>query len=145
MHELTLCESILDILDDEQRRRGFVGLKRLVIEIGRFGCVDADALRFALETTTRGTWMAGARFDIARTPGRLHCLDCAADIEVDDRFDLCPRCGGTRLLRIGGDEMRLVEMEVAWPGRAPTTGEPAAGQAAAHPSAEDAACASLSR
>lgn len=129
MHELTLCESILDILDEEQRRRGFVGLRRLRIRIGRFGCVDPDALLFALETTTRGSWMEGARFEIERTPGRLHCLDCAADIEVTERFDVCPTCAGTRLERTGGDEMRLVEMEVVWPGRAPvaeTAGEGAA-------------------
>lgn len=131
MHELTLCESILDILEDERRQRGFVGLARLTIEIGRFGCVDPDALVFALETTTRGSWMAGARFEIVRTPGRLHCLDCEADIEVVETFEVCPSCAGTRLLRSGGDEMRLREMEVAWPRRAP----------AAERAGEGAACA----
>ena len=69
MHELTLCESILDILDDEKRRRGFAALRRLRMEIGRFGCIDPDALVYALETTTRGTWLEGTVFEVDRRPG----------------------------------------------------------------------------
>lgn len=119
MHELTLCEQILDILDDERRRRGFVALRRLAIEIGRFGCVDPDALVFALETTTRGGWLDGTAFEVTRLPGRVTCLDCDADVEIEERVYACPTCGSTRLARSGGDEMRLVEMEVIWPKAAP--------------------------
>lgn len=135
MHELTLCESILDILDDEKRRRGFLGLRRLRIEIGRFGCVDPDALVFALETTTRGGPFEGAIFEVIRLPGRLSCLDCGSTIDVDAPLLACPNCGGVRLARGGGDELRLAEMEVTWPAPRPLP----------HPAPEDTACASPCR
>lgn len=112
MHELTLCEALLDLLDEEQARRGFRSLRRLRLEIGRFGCIDPDALVYAFEVTTRNTWLDGATIEVDRPPGRARCLDCGDDVEVFDRLADCPRCGGPRLLPTGGDEMRLVEMEI---------------------------------
>lgn len=112
LHELTLCEQILDILDDEKRRRGFRALRRLKLEIGRFGCIDADALVYAFDVTTRGSWLEGTLVEVDRPPGRVHCLDCDRMIEVETRVTDCPHCGGVRLMPIGGDEMRLVEMEI---------------------------------
>ena len=112
MHELTLCEALLDLLDEEKAKRGFRALTRIKLEIGRFGCLDPDALVYAFEVTTRGGWLEGARIEVDRPPGRARCLDCGADVEVADRLADCPNCGGIRLLPTGGDEMRLVEMEI---------------------------------
>jgi len=112
MHELTLCEALLDILDDEKRRRGFARLKRIKLEIGRFSCVDADALTYAFEITTRGTWLDGVTVDVDRPPGFVECLDCGAKAQVDDRLAACPQCHGQRLQPIGGDEMKIVEIEI---------------------------------
>ncbi|MBV5264558.1 hydrogenase maturation nickel metallochaperone HypA [Pinisolibacter aquiterrae] len=112
MHELTLCEALLDLLDDEKARRGFRALRRLKLEIGRFGCIDPDALVYAFDVTTRDTWLDGAKIEVDRRPGRARCLDCGADVEVPDRLADCPRCGGRRLMPTGGDQMRLVEMEI---------------------------------
>ena len=112
MHELTLCESLLDILDDEKRRRGFSALRRLRLEIGRFGCIDPETLVYAFGVTTRGSWLEGAVIEVDRPPGRVRCLDCSADIEVDEPLVACPQCAGQRLMRNGGDELRLIEMEV---------------------------------
>lgn len=112
MHELTLCESILDTLDRQKAELGFSAVKRLKLEIGRFACVDPDALVYAFEVTTRGGWLDGATVEVLRPPGRAECLDCGQTVEIEDRFDLCPHCGGARLRTIGGSEMRLVEMEI---------------------------------
>jgi len=112
MHELTVCEAILDILDEEKRVRRFSALRRLKLEIGRLSCVDADALVYAFEVTTRGSWLEGATIEVVRPPGLVKCLDCGADVEIEDRLADCPRCGGSRFEPIGGDQMRLVEMEI---------------------------------
>ena len=113
MHELTLCEAILDALDAQKRQHGFSAVRRLRLEIGRFACIDPDALIYAFEVTTRGGWLDGTEVEVLRPPGHARCLDCEADVEIAERFDLCPRCGGARLRVERGDQMRLVDMEVA--------------------------------
>ena len=112
MHELTFCESLLDILDEERRRRRFAALRRVKLEVGRFACLDPEALVWAFGITSRGTWLEGALIEVDRPPGRVHCLDCGADAAVEDRLADCPTCGGSRLEPVGGEEARLVEMEI---------------------------------
>ncbi|TBW40334.1 hydrogenase maturation nickel metallochaperone HypA [Siculibacillus lacustris] len=113
MHELTLCDSLIEILAQERATRRFASVRRLRLEIGRFGCIDPEALAYAFDVSTRGTFLDGALLEIERPAGRAHCLDCGADVEVETRLDACPACGGERLSPTGGDEMRLIEMEVA--------------------------------
>jgi hydrogenase nickel incorporation protein HypA/HybF len=33
-------------------------------------------------------------------------------VEIAERLDPCPRCGGGRLVPVAGDEMRIKDMEV---------------------------------
>jgi hydrogenase nickel incorporation protein HypA/HybF len=116
LHELTICESLIEMLAEERRSRGFAAVRRLTVEIGRFSCLDPEALRFAFEVTTRDTFLGGATLVIERPAARAHCLDCGTDFEIRERTDGCPACSGARLNTTGGDRMRLVEMEVVGPG-----------------------------
>ena len=44
--------------------------------------------------------------------GRAMCYDCVAEVEIAERLSPCPLCGGGRLMPVGGDEMRIKDMEV---------------------------------
>ncbi|MBK5958600.1 hydrogenase maturation nickel metallochaperone HypA [Rhodoplanes elegans] len=112
MHELTICDSLIGMLAEERRRRGFRTVTRLRIEIGTLSCLDPEALRFAFDVSTRETFLHGTVLEIDRPPGRATCLDCGADVAVSSRLDACPHCGGVRLDPHGGDQLRLIEMEI---------------------------------
>ena len=112
MHELTICEALLESIDAERETRGFSRVKRVRVEVGRFSCLDPEALAYAFDILTRGTFAEHAALDILRPPGRATCLDCGATVEVDTRLEDCPACNGGRLKPVGGTEMRFIEMEV---------------------------------
>jgi hydrogenase nickel incorporation protein HypA/HybF len=112
MHELTICEALLERIDEEHQARKFSRVCRVRLEIGRFSCVDPDALRYAFEILNRGTFLEHAALEIDQPLGRAVCLDCGAAVEVESRQDDCPSCGGSRLKPTGGDSMRFIEMEV---------------------------------
>lgn len=112
MHELTICDNLIDMLAAERRKRRFTAVTRLKIEIGRLSCLDPEALRYAFDISVRDTFMHGATLEIERPRGRATCLDCGTAVEVDTRLDACPHCGGVRLDPAGGDQMRLIEMEI---------------------------------
>lgn len=112
MHEMSLCESILQIMEDQARAQDFGRVKTVWLEIGRLSGVEVDALRFAFEAVTRDSLAAGARLEIIDQPGQAWCMQCSRNIDVTARFDPCPLCGGHQVQVTGGDEMRIKELEV---------------------------------
>ncbi|MGQ9371035.1 hydrogenase maturation nickel metallochaperone HypA [Azospirillum sp. ST 5-10] len=113
MHELTICQALLDRIAEERAARAFHRVVRVRVEVGRFGCLEPDSLRFAFDVISRDTFMQGAVLEIDEPPGRAVCLDCGAAVEVDSRLAACPVCQGLRLDPTGGDSLRFIEMEVA--------------------------------
>lgn len=113
MHEISICNALLDRIEAERGARKFSRVRRVRIEIGQFSCVEPDALRYAFELMTRGSLLEGATLELDRPPGRATCLACGAEVEVASRTDLCPACRTGALRVTGGDGMRFVEMEVS--------------------------------
>ncbi|WP_068114258.1 hydrogenase maturation nickel metallochaperone HypA [Tropicimonas marinistellae] len=112
MHEMALCEGIRGIIQDQARAQNFSRVRRLRLEIGRFAGVQKEALAFAFDVVMRGSEAEGAELEMLDLPGRAVCYDCEAEVEIDDRFAPCPRCGGGKLMPTGGSEMRILDMEV---------------------------------
>ena len=112
MHEMSLCESVLRIIESEAPVQGFSRVTRVCLEIGRLAGVEVEAMRFGFDVVTAGSLAAGARLDIERVPGGAWCFACRSEVEVAKRFDPCPRCGGFQLEVVRGDEMRIKELEV---------------------------------
>lgn len=112
MHELTICEALLERIAAERDVRSFARVCRVRLEIGRFSCLDPEALRYAFEIMNRGTFLEHAVLEIDQPLGQAVCLDCGAKVEILSRQDDCPSCKGGRLKPTGGDGMRFIEMEV---------------------------------
>ncbi|MCE8471606.1 hydrogenase maturation nickel metallochaperone HypA, partial [Rhodovulum sulfidophilum] len=74
--------------------------------------VEKPALEFAFDVVMRGSPAEGARLEMIDLPGRAMCYDCAEEVEIENRLDPCPRCGGGKLMPVAGDEMRIKDMEV---------------------------------
>jgi hydrogenase nickel incorporation protein HypA/HybF len=112
MHELSVCEALFDMIAKEREARRFTRVCRVRLAVGRFSCLEPEALRYAFEILIRETFLEHATLEIDCPPGRAVCLDCGAEIEVESRLDDCPLCKGGRLKPTGGDDMRFIEMEV---------------------------------
>jgi len=112
MHELSLCEGIRGIVEEQARTHGFARVTTLRLEIGQFAGVEKEALAFAFDVAMRGSPAEGARLEMIDLAGRAMCYDCMTEVEIEDRLSPCPRCGGGRLLPVAGDEMRIKDMEV---------------------------------
>ncbi|MFF5077280.1 hydrogenase maturation nickel metallochaperone HypA [Actinoplanes sp. NPDC000266] len=108
MHELSITQSIVDICCDRAAGRRVVSVRVL---IGALTAVLPDAMHFCFDVATRGTAAEGARLDIERRAGAVHCQDCGADTELTDFLLLCP-CGSADVRVVAGNELHIVSMEV---------------------------------
>ena len=112
MHEMSLCESIVQILEDESRRQGFGRVLRVRLEIGQLAGVEPEAMHFGFEAVTHGTIAEGAALEIIDLPGAAWCLACSRTVAVTQRFDACPYCGGYQLQVTDGEQLRIKDLDV---------------------------------
>jgi hydrogenase nickel incorporation protein HypA/HybF len=112
MHEMSLCEGVLQILQDHARSQGFRKVKRVWLEIGALSGVDPEAMRFGFDAVMQGTLAEGAVLEVIALSGQAWCLPCSRTVPVKARYDACPECGSYQLQITGGDEMRIKELEV---------------------------------
>jgi hydrogenase nickel incorporation protein HypA/HybF len=112
MHEMSLCEGIRRVVDQAASDPGIARVTRVRLEIGRFAGVEKPALEFAWDVVMRGSKAEGAALEMIDLPGRALCYDCMETVEIEQRLDPCPNCGGGKLMPDGGDEMRIKDMEV---------------------------------
>ena len=109
---MSLCESILQVIEQSAVEQGYSRVKTVWLEIGQLSGVELEAMRFGFEVVTRGSLADGARLEIVELPGQAWCMKCAKTVRVAQRFDECPACGSYQLQVTGGEEMRIKELEV---------------------------------
>lgn len=113
MHEMSLAEGVLQIIEDASRGPdGFARVKTVVLEIGRLSSVQPEAMAFCFDAVTRGTLADGAKLEIIEIPGQGFCLSCQRSVPLDQVYDPCPECGEVPVQATGGTEMRVRELEV---------------------------------
>jgi len=112
MHEMSLAESVVQIIEDYARREGFARVRAVWLEIGSLSGVETEAMRFCFDAASRATPAEGARLEIVELPGTAWCMKCSESVAVAARHDPCPRCRGYQLQVTGGTDMRVKELEV---------------------------------
>jgi len=111
MHEMSLAEGVLQIVEDAARREGLRRVRAVWLEIGRLSSVMPEAMRFCFDVVTRQSVADGARLEIVETPGAAWCLKCSEPAVIDALGDACPRCGSYQLQITDGTQMRVKELE----------------------------------
>jgi hydrogenase nickel incorporation protein HypA/HybF len=112
VHEMSLSQGMLELIEEGARREGFAKVKTVWLEIGRLATVEAEALRFCFDVVTRGSCAEGAQLVIEHTPGQAWCLACDSSVVIEATLADCPKCGSARLQVTGGSDMRIKELEV---------------------------------
>ena len=94
MHELSIANSIVEIVGDQVLQQGGGRITGVTLRIGRLSCVHEDALRYSFDLVTEGTPLAGASLAVIEVPVRIWCAICKAEVELPGIQRLaCPACG----------------------------------------------------
>jgi hydrogenase nickel incorporation protein HypA/HybF len=112
MHEMSLAESILQIVEEAALAQGFNRVRELRLEIGALSGVESEALSFCLDVVLKNSVADGARVELETMPGRGWCMHCGETVPITALYDACPRCGGYQVQATGGTEMRVKDLLV---------------------------------
>jgi len=112
MHELSLCEGIIETVEEQAVVQQYSKVKTVRLEIGKLSCVEAEAMAFAFDAVARNTILEGAKLEIDEVPGKAWCIKCNEEVEINQRYDGCPLCQYYPMEIRQGDEMRIKHVEV---------------------------------
>ncbi len=112
MHELTLAERAIGIVETAARRAEARRVTRIRLAVGALAHVDADSLQYCCEVVSRGTLAEGAQIVIERLPGRAWCRPCNANVVLERIADACPLCAGHELDITDGDQLQVLDVDV---------------------------------
>jgi hydrogenase nickel incorporation protein HypA/HybF len=112
MHELSVANSIISSLEKLKTENGFEILNRVKISVGRLSGVNAESLRFALESLRKDSLLAKAVLEIEEKDLRIKCNACGAETAVR-QFDFkCNGCSASDYDIVSGDTLEISEIEV---------------------------------
>lgn len=110
MHELSLCQSILEIADRAREDRP---VQAVHVRLGQLRQVVPETLAWCWEMLTDSTPLAGSVLEIDHVPVVLDCLDCGSRTTVAAELLLsCGGCGSPRTVLVSGEELLVTSLEL---------------------------------
>ncbi len=115
MHEVTVCDSLLDLVEETARKHRARRVAVVRVRIGEISGVVPELLQHAFDVLAPERKITREASLVIDTIKPLaHCEACGKDFEPVDYVFICPACGSGRTRLLAGDELSLdrIEMEV---------------------------------
>jgi hydrogenase nickel incorporation protein HypA/HybF len=112
MHELSLSSAIVNTVAKHADGRRVTAVD---LRVGRLRQVIPDTLEFYFEFVARDTVCEGATLNQEVIDARLRCAPCEYEWEIEIPAFRCPRCGGSDVSIVAGNEFEVESIEVENP------------------------------
>lgn len=109
-HEITT--HILTVVDQAAHRNTAHRILGVHLAIGGRRVLDPKRLQSVFAEAARGTVAEGAQLFVKVLPVRHHCQNCGHNFEAGRAEAPCPECSHPHTEMIGGEELRLLDMEL---------------------------------
>ncbi len=116
MHELSVTQSLIDLILEEVEQRSIKSVKKVGISVGVFTTFEPYAINFYFETLkTEYPPLTDTVLEIELKPGVCRCQECGKDFEVKEtvsNLPQCPHCGSIFVEIKEGREFLINYLEV---------------------------------
>ena len=113
MHELAVCQALIDQVEGIARERQARRITSIIVRNGPLSGVVTELLQQAFTLARAGTVAAEASLLVETLPVRVRCSVCSRDSEVSANRLVCDCCGDWRTELLSGDELLLARVELA--------------------------------
>lgn len=112
MHELSIAENILKIVESNINSYNFKKVKAINLKVGKLTAVVSSSLVFAFEVLSSGGVFEGAKINIKEIPIEIICRDCKQKGEIENYHFVCPSCESENIEIISGRELLVEDVEI---------------------------------
>ncbi|HUF31959.1 MAG TPA: hydrogenase maturation nickel metallochaperone HypA [Acidimicrobiales bacterium] len=109
MHELSVCQAIVDTVRDHAGGRP---LRQVNVRIGHLRQVVPDSLLFSWEILTEDSELAGCTLAVEHIAAVIGCRGCGVETELDRPLMVCPACEGHDVEVLRGEEFQIASIDV---------------------------------
>lgn len=115
MHELSICQALLDQVERIAAEHGASRVERILLRVGPLSGVEGPLLQHAFPLAAAGTLAESAELLIETAAVRVACNDCGAETPATPNRLLCGDCGSYKTRLVSGDELLLANLELTIP------------------------------
>lgn len=112
MHELAICQSLMDQVESIALERNAKSVTSIVVAMGPLSGVETQLLKNAYPIASAGTVAEHAELVIEYLPARVKCTQCGSESDVLPNKLICKQCGDWRTTLVSGDELMLMSVEL---------------------------------
>ena len=113
MHEITLCQRALEIIEQQAAANGARRVTGVWLKVGAFSCVETEALTFCFDLVCRGSLAEGCTLHIEQQQAECWCESCQQYVTLlTQRVRRCPQCHSDKLQIVADDGMQIQRLEI---------------------------------
>lgn len=111
MHELSICQSIVRVVEGARQDRPVATVH---LRVGQLRQVVPETLTYCWGLVTETTPLAGSRLEVDHIPVVLDCRACGDRTEVTHHLVLtCAACGSGDIALVTGEELEVTSLDLA--------------------------------
>ena len=112
MHELSITQSMLDLVLKQAKEAGAKEVEKINLVIGEMTGIGDESVRFYFNLLNKGTIAEGASLSFKTVATTARCRSCDNAFRFQESGWTCPACGNNDLEIIGGRELSVESIDV---------------------------------
>ncbi len=112
MHELSVTESILNIVLRHAEQAQATKIAEIYLVLGDLSTIVDDSIQFYWDMISEGTLAEGAVLHFKRVATEMECQECHARYHPEHGDLSCPECESRSVKIIAGEEFFIDSIEV---------------------------------
>jgi hydrogenase nickel incorporation protein HypA/HybF len=112
MHELSITQSMLNLVLEQAEKAGAKEVGKISLVIGEMTGVVSDCVQFYFDFLSKGTLAEGAALAFKIIPTKARCRGCAKNFELKEFDWTCPYCQSNNMEIVAGKELFVESIEV---------------------------------
>ena len=113
MHELAICQALLDQVHRLAKEENAVAVTTITIEVGPLSGVEPDLLSRAYSLARLNSLAHDAELIVTTSQIRVACDVCDTETVAATNNLVCGECGNWRTRLVAGDELTLLQVELS--------------------------------
>lgn len=112
MHELSVTQSLLNLVLEEAGLRNVSKITKVNLVIGELTGLEDESIRFYFDVLSENTIAHGAKLNFTKIKAQFRCRECGNIFERGNFTFNCPVCGAKGILVEKGKEFYIDSIEV---------------------------------